>query len=122
MLRFTPDSAGEIGDVGLAAGCGLALASAAVTELLGLHHILGAFLAGVAVPPPARRALLERLEAPVTVALMPFFFVLTGLRTTIDLGSARSWRRSCCRRSPPRPASWAARRRSPGESCRRRSG
>lgn len=85
--RSLAGRAGEAGDIGLAAGCGLALASAAVTELLGLHHILGAFLAGVAVPPRARGALLERLEAPVTVALMPFFFVLTGLRTTIDLGS-----------------------------------
>ena len=75
------------GSLGLAAACATALGSAAVTEALGLHHVLGAFLAGVAMPGAARRAILVRLEAPVAVALMPFFFVLTGLRTTIDLGS-----------------------------------
>ena len=58
-----------------------------MTEALGLHHVLGAFLAGVAMPGAFKRAILAGLEAPVAVALMPFFFVLTGLRTTVDLSS-----------------------------------
>ena len=82
-----PHEGAAPGNLGLAAACATALGSAAVTEALGLHHVLGAFLAGVAIPGAARRAILVQLEAPVAVALMPFFFVLTGLRTTIDLGS-----------------------------------
>jgi len=73
--------------LGLAAACATALGSAALTEALGLHHVLGAFLAGVAMPGAVRRAILMQLEAPVAVALMPFFFVLTGLRTMVDLSS-----------------------------------
>lgn len=75
------------GDPTLVVACVVALGSAAATEALGLHHVLGAFLAGVAVPAAARRAILARLEAPVAVVLMPFFFILVGLRTTIDLAS-----------------------------------
>ena len=44
------------GSLGLAAACATALGSAAATEALGLHHVLGAFLAGVAMPGAARRA------------------------------------------------------------------
>ena len=89
LARMTTSRTKEAGpgSLELAAACATALGSAAVTEALGLHHVLGAFLAGVAMPGAARRAILVRLEAPVAVALMPFFFVLTGLRTTIDLGS-----------------------------------
>lgn len=89
LARLATSHAKEAGPdgLGLAAACATALGSAAVTEALGLHHVLGAFLAGIAMPGAARRAILVRLEAPVAVALMPFFFVLTGLRTTIDLGS-----------------------------------
>jgi Kef-type K+ transport system membrane component KefB len=74
-------------ELGLAAACATALGSAALTEALGLHHVLGAFFAGVAMPGAVRRAILMRFEAAVSVALMPFFFVLTGLRTMVDLSS-----------------------------------
>jgi Kef-type K+ transport system membrane component KefB len=86
LATSSPEGASP-GNLGLAAACATAMGSAAVTEALGLHHVLGAFLAGVAIPGAARRAILVQLEAPVAVALMPFFFVLTGLRTTVDLSS-----------------------------------
>jgi Kef-type K+ transport system membrane component KefB len=87
LARREPADGGP-GDLALIAACAAALGSAAVTEALGLHPILGAFLAGAAVPKRLRWPLLLRLEAPVAVMLMPFFFVLTGLRTVIEPASA----------------------------------
>lgn len=62
-------------------------ASALVTELIGIHALFGAFLAGVCMPPdPAlRRFLRERIETFSTVFLLPLFFAFTGLRTQIGL-------------------------------------
>jgi Kef-type K+ transport system membrane component KefB len=64
-----------------------AFASAWLTELIGIHALFGAFLAGVVAPPQKefRAALRERLEVLVSVFLLPRFFVVTGLRTQIGL-------------------------------------
>jgi Kef-type K+ transport system membrane component KefB len=64
-----------------------AFASAWLTELIGIHALFGAFLAGVVAPPQKefRAALRERLEVLVSVFLLPLFFVFTGLRTQIGL-------------------------------------
>jgi Kef-type K+ transport system membrane component KefB len=93
LARLPAPRAGEgaaagHGDLGLIAACATALGSAAVTEALGLHAVLGAFLAGAVMPRHLRWPLLLRLEAPVAVMLMPFFFALTGLRTAIEPGHA----------------------------------
>lgn len=63
------------------------LACAWFTESVGIHALFGAFLAGVTMPANAgvRRFLRERLEAFVSAALLPLFFVFTGLRTEIRL-------------------------------------
>ncbi|WP_406397707.1 cation:proton antiporter [Streptomyces uncialis] len=64
-----------------------ALASAAVTEWIGVHAIFGAFLFGLAVPRD-RTVVQESAERLGTVAgalLLPLFFAYSGLRT--DLGS-----------------------------------
>jgi Kef-type K+ transport system membrane component KefB len=87
LHRLASDRVGGVSQLGLGLACAGALGSAAVTELLGLHAVLGAFLAGLAAPDSVRRALLERLEPTTAMVLMPFFFVLTGLRTTIEPGS-----------------------------------
>ena len=62
------------------------LASAAVTEAIGVHALFGAFLAGLAMPrrQDVRHALEGSLEAVTTVVLLPLFFASTGLR--LDLG------------------------------------
>src|SRR5262249_49759161 len=64
-----------------------ALASALVTELIGIHAIFGAFLLGAVIPHDSAlaRALTRKLEDVVTVLLLPAFFALTGMRTRIDL-------------------------------------
>ena len=62
-----------------------ALLSAAVTEWMGVHAIFGAFLWGLAMPRygPMRRRLEQRLEAVVLQLLLPLFFVISGLNTSI---------------------------------------
>jgi Kef-type K+ transport system membrane component KefB len=63
------------------------LSSALLTELIGIHALFGAFLAGVVVPSDSdfRLLLKEKLEAVISSALLPLFFVFTGLRTQISL-------------------------------------
>jgi Kef-type K+ transport system membrane component KefB len=65
----------------------VALASAYVTERLGIHPLFGAFLAGIAMPkdPDFVRALSHRMEDLVVVLFLPLFFVFSGLRTRIGL-------------------------------------
>ena len=70
----------------------LALASALVTETLGIHALFGAFLAGTIVPRTAREGtvavasgIADRVEDVVGAVLLPVFFAITGLRTSIGL-------------------------------------
>ncbi|HEU4733891.1 MAG TPA: cation:proton antiporter [Kofleriaceae bacterium] len=72
--------------------CIALLASALVTELIGIHALFGAFLAGAIVPPESKlaRALCSRLEDLVTVLLLPAFFAIAGLNTQIGLVSGAS--------------------------------
>jgi Kef-type K+ transport system membrane component KefB len=62
-------------------------ASALVTEVIGIHALFGAFLAGVVMPPrvSVRSLLHGRLEAFSTSVLLPLFFAFTGLRTQLGL-------------------------------------
>jgi Kef-type K+ transport system membrane component KefB len=67
------------------------LASAVVTESLGLHLLFGAFLAGAIMPknPELVSYIVERFESITVLLLMPLFFAYTGLRTR--LGSVSGW-------------------------------
>jgi Kef-type K+ transport system membrane component KefB len=70
------------------------LAAALATELIGIHALFGAFLAGVVMPrsPRFRAYFAVRLEEFSSVFLLPLFFAFTGLRTRIGLlGDARGW-------------------------------
>jgi Kef-type K+ transport system membrane component KefB len=64
----------------------MAVASGLITETLGLHFILGAFIAGAIVPIELQSRLLQQLE-PASLLLMSFFFVGAGLKTEIDFSS-----------------------------------
>jgi Kef-type K+ transport system membrane component KefB len=70
------------------------LASAWCTEWLGIHAVFGAFLAGGIMPRDEAfvDGLLKRFEALSVVLLLPLFFAVTGLRTSIALVSgAEGW-------------------------------
>ena len=64
-----------------------ALASAWATEFLGIHALIGAFLAGVIMPRHHGfvHALTEKLNDFTVVFLLPLFFAYTGLRTSVGL-------------------------------------
>jgi Kef-type K+ transport system membrane component KefB len=59
----------------------LALVSGAVSEHLGVHALVGAFIAGLVTPRKFRQQLIDKLEALTLMILMPLFFALTGIRT-----------------------------------------
>jgi Kef-type K+ transport system membrane component KefB len=63
------------------------LASAAATEAIGVHPLFGAFIAGVCFPriKQWQNAVRTRLDAIVSILLLPLFFALTGMRTRLDL-------------------------------------
>jgi len=65
----------------------LALLSAFITEWLGIHVLFGSFLMGAVMPkePAFVRYLTSKLESIAVVVLLPIFFALTGLRTSISL-------------------------------------
>jgi Kef-type K+ transport system membrane component KefB len=67
------------------------LASAAVTESIGVHPLFGAFIAGACFPPVEtwKRQIRIRSDMLVSVLLLPLFFALTGMRTQLSLLSGR---------------------------------
>jgi K+:H+ antiporter len=81
--RSTPTVGPEV--VGAAAV--MALGSSLVTELLGVHPLFGAFLAGAIVPRTRdlAEAIAERIDSVVSTVLLPVFFMYTGLRTDMRL-------------------------------------
>ncbi|MEO7650482.1 MAG: cation:proton antiporter, partial [Bryobacteraceae bacterium] len=71
----------------------LALVSGAVGELLGVHALVGAFMAGLVTPRKFRQQLIDKLEAVTLLILMPLFFALTGIRTSFafNAGAGMYW-------------------------------
>ncbi len=68
--------------------------SALVTEVMGVHALFGAFLAGVVMPTNRgfRDGLTLQLENFSNVFLLPLFFAFSGLRTHVGLlNDLNSW-------------------------------
>lgn len=63
------------------------LFSSYVSELIGIHALFGAFLAGAIMPEnnKFRNIFIEKVEDVSIIVLLPLFFVFTGLRTQIGL-------------------------------------
>lgn len=61
--------------------------SAWITERLGIHALFGAFLCGAIMPKGGRfaAAVRGRFEDMMVLVLLPIFFALTGLRTSVGL-------------------------------------
>ena len=68
------------------------LASAVITEFIGIHAIFGAFLLGAIIPHDSHvaRSFRQKLEDVVSILLLPVFFAYTGTRTQIGLLSESS--------------------------------
>ncbi|MCD8538323.1 MAG: cation:proton antiporter [Leadbetterella sp.] len=60
--------------------------SAYLTEVIGIHALFGAFLAGIVMPDEAnfRKMLINKVEDLTVVLFLPLFFAFTGLRTRIS--------------------------------------
>lgn len=68
--------------------------SSYITEVLGVHALFGAFVAGVIMPSNLsfRRIMTEKVEDVALVLFLPLFFVFTGLRTEIGaLNTPHLW-------------------------------
>ena len=65
----------------------LLLLSSIATDVLGVHAVFGAFIAGLIMPAEIKEGPLVKvkLEDFTTVILLPIFFALTGLRTQFGL-------------------------------------
>lgn len=63
------------------------LLSAYATEIIGIHALFGAFMAGTIMPDNMkfRNLIIEKIEDVALILLLPLFFVFTGLRTEIGL-------------------------------------
>ena len=63
------------------------LLSAYFAEIIGIHALFGAFLAGVIMPQNVKfkEQLTEKIEDISVMLLLPIFFAFTGLRTQIGL-------------------------------------
>lgn len=61
--------------------------SAYVAEIIGIHALFGAFMAGAIMPDNEnfRKIFIDKVQDVALVLLLPLFFVFTGLRTQIGL-------------------------------------
>lgn len=65
--------------------------SAMLTDLIGLHSLFGAFIGGVVFPRQALVQWREPLMNICQVLLLPFYFIMTGMRLQFDVGDQAFW-------------------------------
>ncbi|MEQ1636256.1 MAG: cation:proton antiporter [Methylococcales bacterium] len=65
--------------------------SAIATDLMGLHAIFGAYIAGVVLPGQAWGSKRKDILYFSQILLLPFFFVLTGMRLKIQIADGFFW-------------------------------
>jgi Kef-type K+ transport system membrane component KefB len=76
-LRWKPDNL-SLGAIAVLLV--LATLSAAATEWMGLHALIGAFVAGLITPRHVGKELVQHLEPATLILLIPIFFALTGIK------------------------------------------
>ncbi|MBL8614160.1 MAG: cation:proton antiporter [Deltaproteobacteria bacterium] len=94
LARIGPREGSEVSVELTAAAVLLVVASAWITEHIGVHALFGGFLVGAAMPRTGglSTALSEKMEDFVTIVLLPLFFAYSGLRTQMGLlSSAEDW-------------------------------
>ncbi|MFM9942295.1 MAG: cation:proton antiporter [Hyphomicrobiaceae bacterium] len=63
----------------------------ALTQMSGLHAVLGAFIVGVMLPEDVRHMAASKLDMPTSLLLLPFFFLDTGLQANIAISKDIIW-------------------------------
>lgn len=64
---------------------------ATLNEATQLHAAIGAFLTGLLLPDKIRHLSQDRLDVPVTLLLLPFLFLATGLKTNFSFSEGTVW-------------------------------
>ncbi|MGE0823313.1 MAG: cation:proton antiporter [Candidatus Binatia bacterium] len=93
-VRLLYDTTGRLSQNVVASVFLLVLSSAAVTDLIGIHAVFGAFMLGTVMPKQSTfvRELTEKVEDFAVVFLLPLYFAYTGLRTHLGLlEGVESW-------------------------------
>jgi Kef-type K+ transport system membrane component KefB len=90
LLQFLAnyyDRTGKLSQLMLAGIYMAVVASALITEAIGIHLIFGAFLMGAAMPKNPRlvREIAQKTEDFVLIFLLPIFFAYSGLKTQVGL-------------------------------------
>ena len=69
----------------------LLVVSSVATEIIGIHALFGAFMAGVIMPANIgfRKVMMEKVEDVSLVFFLPLFFAFSGLHT--EIGLINSW-------------------------------
>lgn len=85
--RLVKSETNKIGNLTITVILLTLVCSAYLTEIIGIHALFGAFLAGVIMPEDMklREKIMHKIEDVALVLLLPLFFVFTGLRTQIAL-------------------------------------
>lgn len=93
LLSVPADSRLRLDAGGVTIAIVVLFTSVLAMEVIGVHAVFGAFLAGVIMPagPGIRSILHERLEGVTSLVLLPLFFAYTGLRTEIRLLDTVAW-------------------------------
>jgi len=67
------------------------LLSSLITDLIGIHYVMGAFAFGAIIPKEMADSIHHKVDTVISVVLLPFFFIITGLKTQFDAGAAEVW-------------------------------
>lgn len=65
--------------------------SAMLTNLIGLHPLFGAFVAGVVFPRRVLQDCREALTSFSHILLLPFYFIVTGMRLDLNVSDPTFW-------------------------------
>ena len=76
---------GSLTDTGLVVALSTMALGAWFTDLIGLHAVFGAFVAGAVMPRSVARDTIARIQPLTVTLLLPLFFTYSGLNTRIGL-------------------------------------
>lgn len=84
-LTDNPSSKEHAFIIALVIFCGL------ITELIGIHYLFGAFILGTMMPRTISHGFYRSLEKFTILILLPYFFILTGLKTSLTINDSSAW-------------------------------